>query len=156
MQPVDARKVPERLSGVRTVFDAFHHFRPDDARGILSDAARQKKPILIVEATERSAPAVIGMLLFVPILVLVLTPFVRPFALWRLLLTYVVPIAVPLILWDGIVSCLRSYTPDELRELTRGLDTDGYRFHVGRKKTRGGRLTYVLGCAGEVPAAALA
>ena len=155
-EPVDARAVPERLGGVRTVFDAFHHFRPDDARGILSDAAKQRRPILIVEATERSAPAIIGMLLFVPLLVLVLTPFVRPFALWRLLFTYVVPIAVPLILWDGIVSCLRSYTPDELREFTRGLETDGYRFHIGRKKTRGGRLTYVLGCAGDVPAAALA
>jgi hypothetical protein len=89
-------------------------------------------------------------------LVLLLTPFVRPFTLWRLLLTYVVPVAVPLILWDGIVSCLRSYTPDELRELTRGLESDGYRFHIGRKQTRGGRLTYVLGCVGEVPAAALA
>jgi hypothetical protein len=154
-EPIDARAVPARLSGVRTIFDAFHHFRPENARDILRDAAERRQPILIVEATERSLGAVLGMLLFVPLLVLLLTPFVRPFTGWRLLLTYVLPVAVPLILFDGIVSCLRSYTPEELRALTRGLETDSYRFHVGRKKTRGGRLTYLLGCDGPLPEGAL-
>jgi hypothetical protein len=147
-EPVDARAVPERLAGVRTLFDAFHHFEPDDARGILRDAAARRTPILVVEATERSVAAIVGMLLFVPPLVLLLTPFVRPFSIARLLLTYVLPIAAPLILFDGIVSCLRSYTPEELRQLTRGLESDGYHFEIGRKATRGGRLTYVLGRPG--------
>lgn len=150
-EPVDARHVPARLEGVRTLFDCFHHFTPADARGILRDASERRAPILIVEATERSFPAVLGMLLFVPILVLLLTPFVRPFRLWRLLLTYLVPIAVPLIVFDGIVSCLRSYTKAELRELASGLETEGYRFHVGSLKARAGRLTYVLGCEGTLP-----
>jgi hypothetical protein len=57
--------------------------------------------------------------------------------------------AVGEIVFDGIVSCLRSYTVAELRELTRGLDAEGYRFHVGQLKSRGQRLTYLLG----VPAA---
>jgi hypothetical protein len=147
-QSIDARRVPERLSGVRTLFDCFHHFSPADARGILRDAADRRAPILIVEATERSLGAVMSMLLVVPVLVLLLTPFVRPFRLWRLLLTYVLPVAVPLIVFDGVVSCLRSYTEAELRELTRGLEAETYSFRVGRLKTRGGRLTYVLGCEG--------
>ncbi len=116
--PVDALAVPEHLLGVRTVFDAFHHFRPADARALLADAARKRAPILIVEATQRSVPAMVGMLLFVPLLVLLLTPFVRPFSWGRLLFTYLLPVAVPLILFDGIVSCLRSYTPQELRAMT--------------------------------------
>lgn len=149
--PVDARHVPARLEGVRTLFDCFHHFAPTDARGILKDAAERRAPILVVEATERSVGAVLGMLLFVPLLVLLLTPFVRPFRLWRLLLTYVVPIAVPLIVFDGVVSCLRSYSLAELRALTQGLEADDYRFQVGSVKARAGRLTYVLGYAGTLP-----
>lgn len=148
---IDARAVPERLTGVRTLFDAFHHFRPDAARGILADAAAKRAPILVVEATERSIPAVVGMLLFVPLLVLLLTPFVRPFSWARLLLTYVVPVAVPLIVFDGVVSCLRSYTVAELRELARGLDHDGYCFQIGVVKSRGQRLTYVLGSPAAPP-----
>lgn len=145
--PVDARNVPAQLEGVRTLFDCFHHFRPADARDILRDAAERRAPILIVEATERSLGAVLGMLLFVPLLVLLLTPLVRPFRLWRVLFTYLVPIAVPLIVFDGVVSCLRSYTEDELRELTRGLETESYRFRVGSLKARAGQLTYVRGGA---------
>jgi hypothetical protein len=154
-EPVDARNVPARLEGVRTVFDAFHHFRPADARGILRDAAARRRPILIVEATERSVPALLGMLLFVPLLVLVLTPLVRPLRWWRLLLTYVIPLAPLLILFDGLVSCLRSYTETELRELAHGLETETYQFHVGSKATRGGRLTYLLGVDGPLPAGVL-
>ena len=90
-------------------------------------------------------------LLFVPLLVLLLTPFVRPFSWARLLFTYVIPIAVPLIVFDGIVSCLRSYTVAELGELTRGLETDGYRFHIGTLKSRGQRLTYLLGTPAPAP-----
>jgi hypothetical protein len=149
--PVDARAVPERLTGVRTLFDAFHHFRPDAAHGILADAATSRAPILVVEATERSVPAVVGMLLLVPLLVLLLTPFVRPFSWARLLFTYLIPLAVPLIVFDGIVSCLRSYTVAELRELTRGLETDGYRFYIGRLESRGQRLTYLLGTPAAPP-----
>jgi hypothetical protein len=148
---VDARAVPERLTGVRTMFDAFHHFGPDDARRILSDASAKRASILVVEATERSVAAVVGMLVFVPLLVLLLTPFVRPFSWARLLLTYVVPLAVPLIVFDGVVSCLRSYTIAELRELTRGLETNGYLFHIGSVKSRGQRLTYVLGTPAAPP-----
>ena len=36
--PVDARFVPRGLSGLRTLFNAFHHFRPDDATRVLRDA----------------------------------------------------------------------------------------------------------------------
>jgi hypothetical protein len=37
-EPVSATDVPDRLAGFRTVFTAFHHFRPDDARSILAAA----------------------------------------------------------------------------------------------------------------------
>jgi hypothetical protein len=152
---VDARRVPEHLRGVRTLFDAFHHFPPSEARQILADAATRRTPILVVEATERSLGAVLGMLLVVPLLVLALTPFVRPFSFWRLIFTYLIPIAVPLIVFDGIVSCLRSYRQDELKGLTDGLESDGYRFYVGSRRSRGQRLSYVLGSPGPLPAWAL-
>ena len=67
-----------------------------------------------------------------------------------------IPAAVPLIVFDGVVSCLRSYTVAELAELTRGLDHDGYRFQIGSVKSRGQRLTYVLGTPAAPPDWALA
>ncbi|HWO25321.1 MAG TPA: hypothetical protein VNO30_41560 [Kofleriaceae bacterium] len=149
--PVDARAVPARLSGVRTMFDALHHLRPEDARAVLADAHRRRQPIVVVEGTRRSLAAVLGMLL-VPLAVLLLTPRIRPRSWARLLFTYVVPIVPLLVLWDGVVSCLRSYRPAELRALTAGLD-DGYTWEVGEYRRRGVPVTYLIGAPRE-PAAA--
>jgi len=50
--------------------------------------------------------------------------------------------------FDGLISCLRAYSPAELREMTRGLATSGYRWEIGEKS--GGLLpvpvTYLVGC----------
>jgi hypothetical protein len=51
---VSAVEVPERLTGFRTVFTAFHHFRPADARAILASAVRDRQGIAIFEAASRT------------------------------------------------------------------------------------------------------
>jgi hypothetical protein len=143
--PVDARAVPAHLAGVRTLFDAFHHFKPDEARAILRDAVDKRVPILVAEGTERSLKAIIGMLLTVPLLVLALTPLVRPFRISRILLTYVLPLAPLLILFDGVVSCLRTYSPAELRELSSGLAADDYEWQTGQDVVLGRPVTWLAG-----------
>lgn len=115
-EPVDASAMPAGLRGFRTMFTAFHHSTPAAARAILADAVRNGQGVGIFEVTERSARCIAATLIS-PLLVLAATPFIRPFRWSRLLCTYV----VPLVLWDGVVSCLRSYTPDELRALAAGL-----------------------------------
>ena len=141
--PVAARAVPPHLSGFRTMFDALHHLRPADARAVLADAHRARRPILIAEGTRRSAAAVLGMLL-VPLIVLLITPRIRPFSWARLLFTYLVPLVPLLVLWDGVVSCLRTYRPEELRAFTADLG-GGYTWDIGTYRHRGVSVTYVLG-----------
>jgi hypothetical protein len=128
---------------MRTLFDGFHHLRPIDARAVLADAYRRAQPIAIIEGTRRSVSTVIGML-FVPLMVLFVTPLIRPFSWARLFLTYVLPIVPLLVLWDGVVSCLRGYRPSELRALTAGLD-DNYTWEVGQYTRHGAVVTYLLG-----------
>jgi len=50
-EPVDALQVPSHLKGMRTLFEGFHHFTPQDAQAILQDAADQKVAIGIFEAS---------------------------------------------------------------------------------------------------------
>jgi hypothetical protein len=83
-------------------------------------------------------------MLLVPLAVLLLTPRIRTWSWARLLLTYVVPVVPLLVLWDGVVSCLRSYRADELRALTAGLD-EGYTWEVGEYRRRGVAVTYLIG-----------
>ena len=144
---VDARCVPQRLRGLRTIFNSFHHFRQSEARRILRDAMEAKQPIAIFEYPERAILIVLVTLLLTPFLVALATPFIRPFRWQRLLLTYVLPL-IPLICWwDGIVSHLRAYTVAELKAMTKESPANLYQWHTGAVSLPGsvGHLTYLVG-----------
>jgi hypothetical protein len=145
-EPVDATHVPAGLAGVRTIFSAFHHFRPETARSILRDACEQGRAICVFEAGSATALSVLSMIL-VPLYVLALMPLVRP-ARWEyLLFTYVIPVLPLVILWDGMVSMLRVYSAEQLRELTRELQRPSYGWEIGELEARGipGKIPYLIG-----------
>lgn len=144
--PVDARAVPPALRGVRTIWNAFHHLRPEDARAVLQDAVDQGQPIAIFEVVSRELPMLLGLLL-TPLTVTLTAPLWRPFRWSWLLWTWVIPVMQPFVLWDGLVSWLRVYSEDELRELIRGVHAPGWAWEVGRQRLGGAPLhgTYLIG-----------
>ena len=145
-EPVDARAVPERLRGLRTQFLSLHHFRPDDAVKILQNAVISGSPIGVFEAQRRDVAHLLKFSLS-PLNVLLVTPLIRPFRLGRLLLTYLIPIVPLFVGWDGVVSVLRTYSPDELRAMIDQLDgADTFEWKVGETKSGMFTLTYLLGC----------
>jgi hypothetical protein len=145
-EPVDAMKVPSALKGLRTMFTSFHHFPPEDACAILQNAVDAGESIGIFEATKR-APSTIG-LIFIGILLMFLhTPRIRPFRWSRLLWTYLIPVIPSVLLFDGVVSCLRTYRPQELREMVENLNSCQYQWEIG--ELAGGKMpvTYLIGYA---------
>ncbi len=143
--PVNATEVPLNLKGFRTLFLSLHHFRPGDAKVIFQNAIETHQPIGIFEAQQRNFKSIIPMLLS-PISVVVMTPFIRPFKMSRLLFTYLIPILPILILWDGIISVLRTYTRNELHEMISTLDnTDSFSWEIDIVKGKPNEILYVLG-----------
>ncbi|MDP3910236.1 MAG: hypothetical protein Q8Q14_07575 [Gemmatimonadales bacterium] len=148
--PVDARAVPASLDGFRTMFTAFHHFRPEEARKILEDAVARRQGIAIFEAARR-APFDLALVALTWLGSLLAGPFVRPFRWSRLLWTYLPP-ALPLVgTFDAIVSCLRWYSPAELRELVAGLDAYDWDIGVRRASRSPLRMTYLIGVPRGLP-----
>ena len=147
--PIDATQTPPELDGFRTLFAAFHHFRPEDARQILADAVRGRQGVGVFEMTHRSTVAIMLMGL-APVLVLLFTPFVRPFRWSRLLWTYLIPVLPLLVLFDGVVSSLRTYSPSELTDLTEELGDVGYVWKIGEETSGPGPVpvTYLIGVPG--------
>ena len=146
--PVDATNVPPTLAGVRTMFSAFHHFRPDAAKAILKDAFDRRRPICVFESGSGTLLGLVAML-GVPVAVLALMPFARPFRWGYLAFTYLLPVMPPIVLWDGAVSMLRIYSPEQMKELTHGLEAPDYAWEIGRIQVGGlvGGLPYVIGRA---------
>ena len=145
-QPVEATQVPPELGGFRTVFTAFHHFRPEQARAILVDAVNSRQGIAVLEASQRRLLALL-LLLPLPLAIWLLTPFIQPFRWSRLFWTYVIPLVPLVTLFDGLVSCLRTYNVEELRELIRSVPAENYHWDVGTLRGKGNpiEITYLIG-----------
>jgi hypothetical protein len=151
LDSIDAASLPEKLSGLRTLFNSFHHFRPADARAILKAACVDRQPIAIFEITERTLPK---LALCFPASFLSCFPLIwrmrprRP-AWW--IFTWLFPIIPFIVGWDAFVSHLRSYTSSDLRALTQGLpqgrDAPRWHWREGHLAApRGGvEISYLIG-----------
>jgi hypothetical protein len=115
---------------VRTLFTAFHHFPPDIAHRILTDARDNHAAICIFEYNSRSVMAFLSALT-APLIILAGTPFMRPVCLSRFLLTYFLPVIPLNILYNGAASSLRTYSMPELRKLTANLRSRDYEWECG-------------------------
>lgn len=137
-EPVDAAQVPVHFTGMRTMFEGFHHFPPTQARAILADAAEKKSSIGIFDAGLRK-PAGYLLLALSPLITiltyLIITPWLKPRRFSRFLWTYLIPVVPLATCWDGVISLLRTYEPEDLDELTRPIPCEGYTWETGRAST---------------------
>jgi len=131
--PVDAMHPPKHLQGTfQTIFGAFHHFRPEEARQILQNAVDTNTTIAIFEPVGRNIGSWVSML-FVPLNVIIFTLFIRPVR-WKILpFIYLIPVIPLYILWDGVASILRTYSEKELHALINSLEhTENYVWETGK------------------------
>jgi hypothetical protein len=149
-ESVDAMSVPANLTGMRTMFEGFHHFKPEQARLILQDAVEKRVAMGIFEASLKPPQAPIIFLLS-PLMTLLgyifATPFIRPLTWSRFLWTYLLPVVPLATCWDGMISFLRVYSQKELKDLTSSLQGKDYTWEIGEVST-GTPLfvfTYLLG-----------
>jgi hypothetical protein len=148
-ESTNATDVPAELPGLRTVFTALHHFKPELVQRVLADAVRKNAPIAVFEPLERklSMTVLVGVMSFLRGLTHAhiagrLTPT-------RALFSYLLPVAPAMFAWDGAVSTLRTYTADELLALAHGVTTDKFEWKSGRFDIDGpfGKMptTYLIG-----------
>jgi hypothetical protein len=144
-EPVDALKVPPHLKGMRTLFEGFHHFKPEQARSILQDVVENRTAVGIVEISLNPPSGIppfiariVGLFLLIlmsPVTLIsyiLITPFIKPRTLSRFFWTYLIPIVPLLTCWDGIISLLRVYSLQELQELTDSLLCKDYAWEIGQ------------------------
>lgn len=150
-ESISAFDVPSDLHGVRTMFTALHHFRPKEVQRLLADAAHKSQPIAAFEPFERTLHSFVLMAMRTLFNAIVLTPVVGPLTLQRFVLTYLIPLAPLVMLWDGLVSVLRAYTPGELQALANEIGAGSYTWEARRCDLPGPMgvklpMVYLVGC----------
>ena len=123
-----------------TMFNAFHHFSDEEKAGIARQILRSGSGAFIVEILEPTIVCFLEVFFTTTIGSLLLTPFIRPFSLKRLFFTYVLPLNVLAITYDGILSVLKSRSVVQYRTLL-GHDASG--LSVFRLKSRWSHLVVI-------------
>ncbi|KAJ2901587.1 hypothetical protein MKZ38_001666 [Zalerion maritima] len=126
--------------GVFRIFNlAFHHMNDQLAKDILKNCVQTDTPFAIFELQDRSWRSVIACLL----LGLGMFPG-APYYAWKwrspatLIFTWLIPILPFVIVFDGLVSSLRTRTPEEVEALLKGCGaeggTEGWKVRSGRER----------------------
>lgn len=137
-ESTSALDVPQEIEGVRTMFAALHHFRPEQARLVLADAVRKGSAIAVFEPLERTVRMVALLGVMSLLRGFTHTPRIGRLTPSRFFFTYMLPLAPLVFAWDGMVSALRTYTPDELGSLAASTsEGTNYRWEAGRFETPG-------------------
>jgi hypothetical protein len=145
--PVDALAVPAELGGFRAIFSAFHHFSPTAAAAMLRDAVQAGTGIGVFEGAGKHWWEMLLAWTVLPVAQFLLTPFFRPFRFSRLVFTYLIPVIPLCTIWDGSVSLLRMYSPNELLALAHAADPEArFTWQAGKKRHWWGpQVTYLIG-----------
>ncbi len=143
---VDASEVDHNLQGVRTMICSFHHMNSETAKKILQDAQSSGQPICIYEISDNSLPNILWWIALPLnfVMTFFITPFVKPLSWKQIVFTYFIPILPFFFAWDGAVSNVRTYTVNDLDELTKDLQSENYIWKKGILKGKAKKI-YLLG-----------
>jgi hypothetical protein len=128
-----------------TMFNAFHHFNTEQQRTILQKLQQNSSPFIIAEILEPGLFNVLKIFFTGTILQIFTAPFVQPFSLQRLFFTYIIPVNLFTVTYDGIISVLRSKTEKQYRKLADGLENNNFAITVHKITNWKGNLVYIKG-----------
>ncbi len=145
-EAVDATNIPAYLKGMRTIFSAFHHFEPDAARKILQNTVNSRSAIGVFEFSEKRVDK-IPFAFLLPLFVFLITPFMKPRTFKSVFWVNIIPIIPWVLTYDAVISFLKTYSPKDLKELVRGINSEGYVWKIGQvaSQLRSIKITYLIG-----------
>jgi hypothetical protein len=119
--PLDARYISPQHKGLITFFNAFHHFSFSDQKQILQENIGAGNAVFIAEVLYPNIQTMLKIVFTTTIGQVILAPFVKPFSWIRIALTWILPINLFTVTFDGIVSVLKSPTKARMQELVHSV-----------------------------------
>jgi len=143
-EPIDVTSSSFPKGDFYTMFNAFHHFEPKNRLPIIAKATSQGRGILIVEPLQPKLSIFVKVFLSTLLGPFILAPFMKPFRLRWLLLTYVIPLGVIATWLDGMASVWRSLGEREWEDLEKDCKQAGFKVEKGLLPTTMAELKYFM------------
>lgn len=117
MKSIDVLEMEFKKDTCFTMFNAFHHFEDADKLKIIQKIQRSGADAFIVELLEPTVFCFFKIFCIGTFGTLLLAPFILPFSFSRLFFTYVIPVNIFTITYDGIVSVFKSRSLKQYQNL---------------------------------------
>ncbi|KAI1387706.1 uncharacterized protein F4822DRAFT_407344 [Hypoxylon trugodes] len=146
--PVDAANAPADLlqqyarkegskKGIFRLFNlAFHHFDDNLARAILKNTVETSEGFGIFELQDRTPTGLLTCFIF-GFFIFLIAPLLYWWSPVRLFFVYIIPVVPFVLVFDGLISCLRTRTADEVEALLRTCgapDAENWEVHSGKEQ----------------------
>lgn len=144
IEKLDVLKDPFPKADLYTIFNAFHHFNHGERLLITVKAKNTGGKFLAVEPLQPSLIVFIKVFFSTLLGPLVLAPFMRPFSFWWILYTYLLPVGLLSVWWDGMASITKSIRYDSFDLIKKEMEDRGNQVELGELKGRLAKLRYLL------------
>jgi hypothetical protein len=145
LKPVDVLQMQPVAGTVYSMFNAFHHFSAAQQKEFVNKMIFHKAPFIIAEILEPDLLNMVKIIFTTTIIQLLTAPFVKPFSLLRLLFTYIIPVNLFTVTYDGIISVMRSKTAKQYNDLLKDISNPSYGITVNTINNWKGNLVYIKG-----------
>lgn len=131
--PVSALDCMNKAKGLVTMFNAFHHFNSLQRKEIVKQMIENERTFMACEILRPKWLDFFRIVLATTLGQLLFAPFVSPFSLKRILFTYIIPINIITVTYDGAVSVFKSLSAKDWNELTEMVSEMGGEARIIRK-----------------------
>lgn len=127
-----------------TLFNAFHHFTPEQQFQLIKKMKASKSGCIIAEVLEPSLLSFIQVTLAAFVVQPLMAWAIRPFSFLRIITTYIVPIQLITVAWDGWLSVLKSKSSKGYQKLLGSLTDKEYSIEIKRIPQLQGNLIVII------------
>ena len=127
-----------------SLFNAFHHFSAAQQKQLIKKMKEAKASCIIAEVLEPSLLSFIQVTLAAFIVQPLTAWAIRPFSILRMITTYLIPIQLVTVAWDGWLSVIKSKNINQYKELLSGFNDNQYSIEAKKIQQLQGNLIVII------------
>jgi len=143
--PVDVLQLDPQPGVVYSMYNALHHFTDDEKLMLIIKMRNKKNGFLFAEILQPDLLTMIKVIFSSTLLQLLTAAFVKPFSLSRLFFTYIIPVNIITVLYDGIISVMKARSSKQYATLLNELSSAGYNISVGKCGSWKATIVFIKG-----------
>jgi len=141
----DVLKLVPQSGFCYTMYNSFHHFSSAEQKELVIKLAANKNAFFFAEILQPGILTMVRVIFASTILQVFTAPFVKPFSLKRLFFTYIIPVNLLTVLYDGIVSVCRSRSANYYQGLLKDVAKNDFAISVGQYNNWKGSIIFIKG-----------